>query len=573
MAAEKLSIHKAIAPKGPWEGPDPGWTTYEQADPKTGAVLFVEDGWPVAMVQPLAFRPETNWNIDKANVLYNGFPPEAIRTHVPISDISKLTVGSEVEMSLHGLKVSQQLHDEIKAVCNSNGGGYSTNEVRDDMIEANRPVKNATFTGVVQSIVEQNRHVLSIVASRGGAVTIESSASVLNPQSGPPDEKYVQAMVDLLATRFISHDARVLAWLRLVSSEMLGIDKETRIDQIQAQLTDLEYSRRVVNEFCCKAHHIHVREEEPNPNFYAYFLNHITGGVAQIRSINSYSGPFKNGVFPGIHEVKQLQRLLFNTAGYQPAYHPMGSQQANAEISKNIRHGAAASLTRGLITNDKSHGNSRIRTESTLKTAELLMPSAHPIPEVEATQVMCTAIDMAILSHYYQGPNLEGEIPEYAKPFYAQPDERRYHHNRIQSAVHGPNATVLDGLGNRISYQQYIESYVQFITLETQRLGIKTAPGEIEQISSWLLKTAQKPTQWNIQNYLNPHHPDYGVGCLSTHLIAELASELNVEGCRNMSWQSPDHHDLRRSVKPGTYHQQIGTVINKFAQAIHNLYA
>ncbi len=574
--AEKLSIHKLMTPQGEWPGLDEGEQFFEDADAtKTGALITDSAGWPRAAIQPPLFRPETDYPIDKKSVLINGFSPESAVQHKVIKTVSALTTGSEVEVSMISKtrrqnRTTENMLGRVSELGQEQGiGGYATFEIRDDMIEANRPVTNATFDEVMKTARQQNRILVQLADEQNSRVTFDSSASILDHNVDFPASPYVRAIVDLLADKFLTEDKRVLSWTALVSEDILGENTEAPLThtEIAQNIDNHDFAIKMAREFCCKAHHIHIGLDNPNPNFYAFALNHIMGGIGLPRSIGSFSGPFKNGRYFKIHEVKQMQRPIFKTAGFQPPYEAMGSKHSNQIIQENLSVHETASLTRALIPENKAHGNSRIRTEGTLKTAELLFPSTHPLAEVEAAQVMAYAYDMAILSHYYSGMGITGEIPENAKRFYAEPDRNRFHRNRIQAAVNGPYATVYDGTGEAMSYFDYMQTYTDFLKKELPRLNIETPEGEIEKVCRWLLKSAQKPTEWKIENYLNPMHPDYGVGCFATHMVGELSARLNGERARTLGWPM-----LRNSVKTGKYEHEVKSIIDEFGDLIHSLY-
>lgn len=569
----KLSIHKVMKPKGEWQGLVPGHTIYNGTDVATQAALVVDEtGWPTHVIQPTRFRPETPYPVDLTNVLPNGFSREHTLSHEPIQTVADLTTGSEVEVTILGGKISQEMHDRVKELCDQYiGSGYSTNEVRDDMIEGNRPVVHATFADVVHAARLQNAILVRVAEERGVTLSFDSAASLTNQESGPPEEPYVRAMIDVL-TGYITDSPRQLAWTGVVSSGMLDSQNGAHAlspHDIAQRMDDLEFARRMVNEFCPKAHHIHLRSPNPNPHFYAFMLNHVMGGIAHPRTIASFSGPFKNERYMSLHEVKKIQRLLFKTAGFQPAYLEMGTPESNDEMYRNLTTGAAASLTRAHLTADKSHGDSRLRTEPTLLTAELLTPSTHPLAEVEATQVMAYAYDMAILSHYYSGQGTEGQIPDYARRYYAMPDPETYERNRIAMAVHGPFATIIDGNGQKALYSEYIVDYAAFLAYELDRLGIQTPPGEVETVTGWLVRSAELPTEWNLSHYMDPAHQDYGKGNLATHMIAELAVRVLPDGenMRFVDWKT-----MRKALKSGIYEQEVRDIIQQFSQQIHALY-
>jgi hypothetical protein len=572
MTPEKPSLHKVMAPKGLFEGFGGEGSYFANADPLTSAALWVsKEGWPIGVIRPPTMRPVTPpGELDKASVLYNGFKEESVSQHIPITNLNQITAGSETEVELTGTVASSELHQNLRSVLGDNGG-YTTFEVDAKFLEMNRPVAPEVSFGTVHGITTiQNQQIIAYLGKTGlGKVTFDSSASVVR-DSNPPNDNYVKAMIDILAFNFLSRDKRTLAWFTTVSGEALGLlDGGDNNSSIENGLSDIAFTRKMVGEFCSKAHHIHLKVSNPNPNFYAFVLNNVMGGIGQIRAAATFSGPFKNEAFLKLSEVKQLNRLIFGTAGFQPAYLAMGTPDCNALIHHNLTQGAAVSLSRALITDDKSHGDSRIRTEETLLTAEFLMPSTHPLAEVETTQVVSFAIDMAILSHYFRvKSSLASQIPEQARPFYANPDEKRYHQNRIALALHGSQAVIIDGQGKTITYLEYIEKYVDFLVREITSLGIETSQGDIENIRIWLLKSGKRPTVYNLANYFNEDHKDYGLGCLSHLLVAELGSKVFGDDFRELSWQN-----MRMQLATGKYSREIQEVMSYAANLTANHYA
>ena len=603
MTIEKVSLAKLVEKKGKHPGFPEGYSFYNGKSPQetqTGGALVVNpEGWPVAMVKPRPLRTDPVNNVlDLVDVVNNGFTPESRDVHKPVQDIASLSAGSENEFRIAGVRVSAKLHVEAAARANVDGGGYTTYEVSNDQIEANRPVVKSVSLKAIESAIEKHTKIVGdVVENAGGKLIITSSRPNTDHAVNTPDDLYVKSMVDLLASGgFINtENPAVLAWMQHTSSTML--DNLSAEEIAQKVKSDFDFAKRGILEFDASAIHAHIRvnHQEPNPDFYAFALNHEMGVIGPMLSVPTFSGPFRNGFYGKIHEAKQIHRKWFKTAGYQAAYHRLGSEKYLEETNRNITEGAASSLTRAGITGDKSHGETRIRTEETIKTMELLQGSAHPLPEIEAAFVFGGAINTAILSHYYKG-GAEGEIPNEAIRYFSKPNLRRYELNRMQIAVHAQFADIMTGDGKFESYKNFIDGYGKFIKAEINRLQINTSNysvdeygqpvDEIDEFVDRLNGVCQVPEEgWSINNYMNRSHKDYLKGTLATHLIAELAVRVTGDNRwrthypdGNGDWQQLTDYDtgkkwwktLLSKLPEGSYEEEIKDIMNQYANLIHN---
>jgi hypothetical protein len=596
----KFSLAKLVEKQGPYGGLADGQSYYNGSTPdtsQTGAALVVDkNGWPVAMVKPKVLRTDPDGNLlDKVDVVDNGFKPESIKRHEPITRLSTLSTGSENEFRLIGVRVRKKMHEKVTDKARQNGGGYTTYEVSNDQIEANRPVvRQAHLEGIEMVTENHTKMVIGVVEEEGGRIIITSSRPNTDKELDVADDDYVRGMVQLLASRnYLNIDnPAILSWMQYTSHEMMeNLGPQEIAERIRSELN---YAEKGILEFDASAIHGHVRvnNSEPNPHFYAFVLNQEMGVLGPMLSVPTFSGPFRNGVYSKLHEAKQIHRPWFRTAGFQGAFYPMGSSEYLAEAYKNTTKGVSSSLTRAGITGDKSHGETRIRTEKSIKTMERLYGSAHPLPETEAAFVFSGVINTAILSHYYTSDG-EGVIPPEAKKFFSKPNERRFNLNRQQIAVHGPFASIVNGEGKVQDYQSFISEYTKFVKHETKRLGITSSVyqlngkevNEVDVFTDRLNRVCEIPQQgWNLKNYMTEQHPDYAVGTLSTHLIAELAIKvLKDENWRTQyldekkNWQQATDYDsgknwwksILRNLPEGRYEEEIRDIIKSYSDYIH----
>ncbi|MEM3112318.1 MAG: hypothetical protein QXY90_04690 [Candidatus Anstonellales archaeon] len=587
---EKVSVAKLMTPKGDWEGPAPEEVYYgmgPKESPTGGALIVDQNKWPVKLVKPEALRPiSPNGGIDRGGVVENAYPKESTRTFIPISDIGETSMGAECEFRLVGIEVSPEMHERTKEACKV-CGGYTTYEVASDMIEANRPVvTNASFQGMAEAAEKHTEVIVRTVEGMGGRVIMTSSRPNTNRNVTSAPDPYVDAMIGHLANGFLNLDYAIMAWIAYTSQSMLGTSSVDEI--IEKAKHDHPFARNLILEFDASGLHSHIRinHQEPNPHFYAFFLNHEMGVIGPAMSVHTLSGPFRNGTYTKLHDNRLIHRLLFRTAGYQPPFYPMGSYEYLEEASRNITQGAASSLTRAGITGDRSHGDARIRTEP-FRTAERLFGCAHPLPEVEAVYAFAGNVNAAILSHYYVSDG-RGKIPDHAKAYYCEPNKHRYHINRLQFAAHGPFSILIDGNGKAVTFKRFIEGYSAFVVCELRELGIHIDEEDLRQFQSWLVKPIGVPEEgWSVANYHDPKHPDYGKGALSTHLIAELAVKVTRDKMwrtqykdSDGNWKKVETYDdacnwwraLHRVLPEGHYEDEIREIVRILADAIHNRY-
>lgn len=606
------SLAKLMTPGAPWKGLGENQAYYNGTTPDTsptGGALIVDQqtNWPVAAVKPRTLRPHSeNGDVDKTGVVYNAFSVEDAERKVIIRRLVDTTSGSENEVRLLGIRNTPALKKKVqKKLEQENIGGYTTWEIAADMMEANRKVvRGASLANIQYGVEQQNQAIVEVVeednaeTGQNGRIIMVSARPNFDPDVEPPDDIYVIAMVDLLADGSINTESPgVLAWMAHSSHAMLdNLSPEEIAERIKSG--DKDFAKKAAMEFDASALHDHtgmVDEEQTNPNFYAAFLNKEMGVLGPMLGVTTFSGPFRNSTYSKAHELKQFVRPWFKTAGYQAAYKEMGSEAYLEEANRNITEGAASSLTRAGVTGDKSHGETRVRTEP-FRTAERLYGSAHPLSETEALYSFSGNVNAAILSHYHI-TGVEIDIPEPGKRYFSDPDEMRYNINRQQIGAHGQFANIIDGRGEVTSYRDFMLGYAEFVEAQIRNLGIETSQftrrdgsqvDEIEEFTDRIRRVVDTPEEgWNIDHYMDPDHPDYAKGTLSTHLIAELAVRVTGDDRWRTSykdeegeWKEFNDYDsardwwksVTREIPEGRYDEEIQEITSHLADLTHDRY-
>lgn len=599
---EKVSEAKKMDASGVWKGLEEDEEWHDDISPKespTGGALIVKKTkkgrrWAVGMVKPKKLWPDPNSDRpDSTAVTYNAYKEADTYQHKPITNLSSESTGSENEWHLLVGDVDNDVHEAVKHNTRLHpheyDAGRTTYEVAGQMIETNGPPVPTDWKTLVKSKISHYQTVLKTLKERGIKAVITSSRPLNIKGLNYPNDPYVKSVISTLAHKEqFTQSWGTLSWIAHSSGETLGVNSGDELKNKLENPPDNDFFDKAVLQFDAAAIHTHHKpDSEPNPHFYAEYLNKTMGGIGRALGVMTYSGPFRNGVYAKLHEYKLITRSWFRKAGYQPAYKVMGSEEALAEMNENITVNSATSLTRAGISDDKTYGDTRLRYEK-LRTAEVLMGSATPLPEVETAFQFGNSLNMALMSHYYNNETKTSEVPKYARRFFSNPNEKRYNLNRIASAAHGPFADFIDGDGNVTTHREFLLAYAKFAGEETKRLGIQLEDGDLKAFQDQLEKSVSIPTEgWNVENYMNPDHKDYSKGVLSTHLIAELLVKAKGEEKWRTHYKDSDGHwqkmetfedgkkwwhNVTQELDEGKYEEEIKDIMEKYSDQIEKRY-